>query len=274
MSFSIIKLYTLMGSKKAITLLKKLPSKLNQFYKKNSKIGLVVNNKSKKNEDFNPVTNLDISFEILIRSIIKKKFPKDGIIGEEFREKKSINNFTWSIDPIDGTKAFVSGKNTWSNLIGYSYKKTPIMGLANFPKLKKYYITDKKKTYLFKNKIKKQIKASNIYDFKNIRIIGSFHNKKNNTMKKKLKSQFGNSINFFTFDALSYCLLAEGKIDVVIEDNLKPYDILPLIPIIKNSGGIITNWKNKSADKGGNILATSNKLLHSHILKVIRYIIK
>ena len=90
-------------------------------------------------------------------------------------------------------------------------------------------------------------------------------------MKKKLKSQFGNSINFFTFDALSYCLLAEGKIDVVIEDNLKPYDILPLIPIIKNSGGIITNWKNKSADKGGNILATSNKLLHSHILKVIRY---
>ena len=95
-----------MRSKKAITLLKKLPSKLNQFYKKNSKIGLVVNNKSKKNEDFNPVTNLDISFEILIRSIIKKKFPKDGIIGEEFKKKRSLNNFTWSINFISYLNPF------------------------------------------------------------------------------------------------------------------------------------------------------------------------
>ena len=89
MSFSIIKLYTRMRSKKAITLLKKLPSKLNQFYKKNSKTGLVVNNKSKKNEDFNPVTNLDISFEILIRSIIKKNFQKMELLVKNL-EKKNL----------------------------------------------------------------------------------------------------------------------------------------------------------------------------------------
>ena len=77
-----------------------------------------------------------------------------------------------------------------------------------------------------------------------------------------------------SYDALSYCLLAEGKIDVVIESNLKSYDIVPLIPIIKNSGGCISTWKNNSAEEGGNILATSNKKLHKKILKIINPIIK
>ena len=72
------------------------------------------------------------------------------------------------------------------------------------------------------------------------------------------------------FDALNYCLLAEGKVDAVIEANLKPYDILPLIPIIKNSGAVVTNWKNEEAEKGGNILATSNKKLHNKILKILK----
>jgi len=64
--------------------------------------------------------------------------------------------------------------------------------------------------------------------------------------------------------------LAEGKVDVVVEANLKPYDVLPLIPIIKNSGAFMTNWKNEPAENGGNILATSNKKLHKKILKILR----
>ena len=83
-------------------------------------------------------------------------------------------------------------------------------------------------------------------------------------------TKFGNSLRLSSFDALSYCLLAEGKVEAVIEDNLKPYDILPLIPIIKNSGGIVTNWKNQSAINGGNVLATSNKRLHIKILKILK----
>ena len=86
----------------------------------------------------------------------------------------------------------------------------------------------------------------------------------------KLITKFGWSFKPAVYDALNYCLLAEGKVDAVIESDLKPYDILPLIPIIKNSGGIVTNWNNQPAENGGTILATSNKKLHNKILKLLK----
>ena len=123
---------------KPFNFLKNLPKKLNSFYKKKSRTGIVVNNKSKSKKDFDPVTNIDKAFEKYIRLLINKKFPKDSIIGEEFEDKYSSNNYTWSIDPIDGTRAFVIGAPTWSNLISLSYEEKSLLGLANFPELKKY----------------------------------------------------------------------------------------------------------------------------------------
>ena len=90
-----------MNYKKSFNFLKKLPAKLNLFYKKRSTSGIKVNNKSKNKKDFDPVTNFDKSFEKYIRSLILKKFPNDSIIGEEIDDKKSDNHFQWSIDPID-----------------------------------------------------------------------------------------------------------------------------------------------------------------------------
>ena len=142
-----------MDYKKPYNLLKTMPPKLNTFYKKKSSLSLVINNKSKSNKDFDPVTNFDKANEKYIRSIIQKKFPEDSIIGEEFEDKHSLNDYKWSIDPIDGTRAFVIGAPTWSNLISLSYKERSFLGLANFPELNKYYINDKKN--LMFSKIKK-----------------------------------------------------------------------------------------------------------------------
>ena len=122
-----------MDQNKAIKFLYNLSSKLNKFYKSNSKKKLIINNKSKRKKIFNPVTNFDKSIEKMIRAYIIKSFPGDGIIGEEFKEKKSKNKTFWIIDPIDGTKAFVAGIPTWSNLVGMIYKKKSIIGMANFP---------------------------------------------------------------------------------------------------------------------------------------------
>ena len=92
-------------------------------------------------------------------------------------------------------------------------------------------------------------------------------------MKKKIKKIIS-SVSYFgaaTFDALNFCLLAEGKVEVVIETNLKSFDIVPLIPIIEKAGGVVSTWDNKSAIRGGNILATSSKKLHDKILKVLKF---
>jgi len=255
---------------KPFNFLKNLPPKLNLFYKKKSKSSLVVSNKSKSKKDFDPVTNFDKAFEKYIRSLINKKFPKDSITGEEFADKFSFNDYKWSIDPIDGTRAFVIGAPTWSNLISLSFKEKSLIGLANFPELNKYYINDKKKSYLFKDRKKSILRSSNNNNLKTIKIIGNFHGTLSYEKQRKVIKKFGWSFRLAGFDALNYCLLAEGKVDAVIEANLKPYDILPLIPIIKNSGAIVTNWRNEPAEEGGNILATSNRVLHNKILKLLK----
>ena len=144
-----------MELKKPLIFLKSLPYKLNRFYNQKSKSKIFIENKSKNKKNFNPVTNFDKSFEKLIRLLISKSFPNDGIIGEEFENKISFNNYKWTIDPIDGTKAFVIGIPTWSNLIGLTFKDKSIIGLANFPGLNRYYLNDKKKSYLYVNNKKK-----------------------------------------------------------------------------------------------------------------------
>ena len=274
MSFSLVGLYTCMQLKKPFNFLKGLPNKLNNFYLKRLKSKVIVKNKSKNNRDFDPVTNLDQDFEKYIRSLINAKFPNDSIIGEEFEDKDSFNDYTWSIDPIDGTRVFVIGAPTWSNLIGLSYQEESLIGLANFPELKKYYISDKKKSYVFKNKKKNILRSTNNSNLSTIKIIGNFNGAIGYQKQRKIIKKFGPSFRLAGFDSLNYCLLAEGKVDAVIEANLKPYDILPLIPIIKNSGGIVSNWKNHPAEKGGNIVASSNRKLHNKIIRLLKPYIK
>jgi histidinol phosphatase-like enzyme (inositol monophosphatase family) len=255
-----------------LKLLKSLQNKLNNFNNKNSKFSLKIKNKSKNKKNYDPVTNFDNAFEKFIRNIIVKQFPKDAILGEELPEKYSSNDYKWFIDPIDGTKAFMIGAPTWSNLIGLTYKDQSILGLANFPALNKCYINDQKKSYLINIK-KVVLKTSKESSLKKCKVIGHLHEtllqKKYNKKIKRVIS----SVAYFgaaTFDALNFCLLAEGKVEAVIETNLKPFDIVPLIPIVEKAGGIVTTWNNKPALQGGNILASSNKKLHNKILKILK----
>jgi len=261
-----------MNHSKPLKLLKNLPNKLNNFYNKNYKSSLKISNKSKNKKVFDPVTSLDKAFEKFIRNIIVKQFSKDAILGEEFLEKYSDNSYKWFIDPIDGTRAFMVGAPTWSNLIGLAFKDQPVLGLANFPALNKFYINDQKKSYLFKKK-KTILKTSKESSLRKCKVIGHLHEwiflKKYNKKIKKVISSVA-YFNAATFDALNFCLLAEGKVEVVIETGLKPFDIVPLIPIVEKAGGIVTTWNNRSAIQGGNILATSNKKLHNKILKILK----
>ena len=116
-----------------------LAIKLTKFYYLKLDKPFKVSNKL-KGKGYDPVTSADKAFEKFIRKEIKKKFPNHQIVGEEFGHKKTNSDYSWVIDPIDGTRSFVIGNPTWSNLISLNYKGTPVLGLANFPILKKYYL--------------------------------------------------------------------------------------------------------------------------------------
>jgi len=234
--------------------------KLNKIFKVSNKL---------KGKGYDPVTTSDKAFEKFIRSKINKKFPNHQIIGEEFGIKKSSSDYTWVIDPIDGTRSFVIGNPTWSNLISLNFKGIPIVGLANFPILKKYYLNfNDKNAFVFENGKKKKIHVSKNIIFKNIKVSGAFHGaislKQQMKIPKVLKL-----MQFPTADALSYSHLCEGKIDVVFQATNKIWDIHPLIPIIKAAGGIVTTWDNKDAKNAGSILVSANQSIHNKMLKLL-----
>ena len=239
--------------------------KLNKKFKISNKL---------RGKGYDPVTSSDKAFEKFIRKEINSKFPSHQIIGEEFGHQKSKSDFTWVIDPIDGTRSFVIGNPTWSNLISLNYKGSPVIGLANFPILKKYYFNSTNKTaHVVENGKKKKIKVNSKAKFSNMKMSAAFHGSL--TLKQQAKiPQILKRMQFPCADALSYSHFAEGKIDIVLQCSNKIWDIHPLIPIINAAGGVVSTWSNQNPIKAGNIICSSNKTIHNKILKILKPVSK
>ena len=253
--------------------LNRLAKELTNFYFKKVNKTFSVTNKH-KGSGYDPVTSSDRAIEKFIRSKILKKFPGHQIIGEEFGRKKSKSDFSWIIDPIDGTRSYVIGNPTWSNLISLNYKGYPMMGLANFPMLNKYYLNyNDKISYVVENGKKRRIKVNKKITFSQAKVSGAFHGwlplKKQMKIPKVLKL-----MRFKCPDSLSYTLLAEGRIDIVIQCANKIWDIHPIIPIVKAAGGILSTWDNRDPVYAGSILVSGNNSIHKKILKLLRPALK
>ena len=250
-----------------------LAKKLTKFYYLKLNKPFKVSNKL-RGKGYDPVTSADKAFEKFIRKEIKKKFPEHQVIGEEYGHKKSKSNFSWVIDPIDGTRSFVIGNPTWSNLISLNYKGNPVVGLANFPILKKYYFnTSLNSAYVSDNGKKSRIKINSNATFSNMKLSAAFHGNLSLNQQKKIP-QILKRMQFPCSDALSYTHFAEGKLDIVIQCGNKIWDIHALMPIIRASGGIVTTWKNDDAKKAGNIICSANKSLHNKMVKILKPVAK
>ena len=249
--------------------LNNLAKELNKFYYSKLNKTFKISNKL-KDKGYDPVTTSDKAFEKFIRLKIKKKFPNHQIIGEEFGHKKSTSDYTWVIDPIDGTRSFVIGNPTWSNLISLNFKGNPVLGLANFPVLNKYYLNlNNKSSFVFENGKKRKISVSKNIIFSQIKVSGAFHG--SISLKQQMKiPKVLKLMQFPTADALSYAHLCEGKIDVVFQATNKIWDIHPLMPIIKAAGGIVTTWGNRDAINAGSILVSTNQSIHNKMLKLLK----
>ena len=226
--------------------------------------------KSKKDSIIDPVTKMDIEMEKLIRSIIRKKYKNHNIIGEELKNENLNSDYTWVIDPIDGTKNLILNLPTWSNLIGLYYKKNCIFSFANFPVLKKTFIGTINSSFLFYGKRRKKIitnKNANIDNMKlAINTIHPLRFKKVNKFILNYKGFFRTTAS----DAYNFCSIAEGNLDALIESGLKSVDILPIIKIVESAGAIITNWNGEKKFDDGKVIVASNKKIHQFILNKIK----
>ena len=246
---------------------KKFLNKSDNILKKSFDTQLDINYK----RDESPVTKIDKRVEKLFRSELKKTFPSHQVLGEEYNNLKKDSEYLWIIDPIDGTKSFIHGNYNFGTLLCLTHKGRPILGFISCPLLKKRWIGIKNKgAYLNDKLIKKNISNNSL---KNSIISSSaFTAFKKNVKENRLFYKLSEKIRYYIFggDCVQYGLLASGRISMVVENNLKPWDYMALINIIEESGGIITDWKGKELDifSKGNVVASISKKSHEEFLKL------
>lgn len=226
---------------------------------------------NKLTDGFDPVTKADRDAEQAIRGLIETHYPTHGISGEEYDDKAG-DDFEWVIDPIDGTRAFISGMPSWGTLIGLNFEGDPILGMMDQPFTgERYFAGAGQAAKLQINDRQSDIKtracatlddaviattSPDLFDTPPTRALWQ-----SLTEKAKLTRYGG--------DCYNYALVASGQIDVVIEHGLKQVDIQPLVKIIEQAGGVITDWQGGAAHKGGTAVACGDRALHEDLLKLL-----
>ena len=244
---------------------------------KSRKITLLGFNEKKQvnyKKDGSPVTRFDIEAESLVRKEISKKFPNHNILSEENLNINNCSDYTWVIDPIDGTKSFIIGRPLWGTMISLIYKNKPIIGIVDFPCLGETWLGDNSSCYLNKKKYKPKKSFDTILSDAMIASTDpDLFEKKNFNKFKKIKNLVKRC--YWSGDCHNYLLLANGGIDIVLEENLSSYDIFPLIPILKSQKLLITDWKGKNIDFKFDknikyqVLASVNSHIHKELIKIL-----
>jgi myo-inositol-1(or 4)-monophosphatase len=221
---------------------------------------------------YDPVTVADRDAETVIRTAISREHPTHGIRGEEHGWQKGTSPYTWVIDPIDGTRSFITGQLHWATLIALNDVGVPVVGVMHQPFVGETFSAIAGGVARWQRNgvtrvmhtrpcatLGSAVLASTTPDmFKTTATLSAF-----NRVRERVRlTRYGG-------DCYAYCLLAMGLIDVVIESSLQAYDIQALIPIIEAAGGMVTDWSGARCDEGGNVVACGDPVLHAEVLGLL-----
>ena len=230
--------------------------------------GLLSDNKARAG--FDPVTEADRAAERAMRDILAERRPEDSILGEEYGERRGTSGLTWVLDPIDGTRAFLSGTPTWGVLIAVSDQTGPVYGLIDQP-----YTGERFEGGFGRSGMQGPQGAralgtlpgralSEAILFTTFPEVGSAAEREGfEAVAREVK------LTRFGMDCYAYALLAAGQIDLVIEAGLQPYDVQAPIAVIEAAGGIVTDWQGQPAHGGGRVLAAAAPEQHAAALEIL-----
>ena len=217
--------------------------------------------------DRTPVTIADRGAEELMRARIAQRFPAHGIIGEEFGNDRADAEFVWVLDPIDGTKAFVTGLPLWGTLIALLHQGQPVLGCINQPVLDQFVLGDGRTTELNGRPVRcratTRIEDSTVLTsdpmnpakYQNGAAYDAFQR------RAKLVRTWG--------DCFGYLLLATGWADIALDPIMSPWDIAALVPVVRGAGGVITNWQGEAAFPAKSTIACATPELHAAVIAAL-----
>ena len=223
--------------------------------------------------EFDPVTEADRAAELVIRQLIGEAFPEHGIVGEEFPTVRPDAEYVWVVDPIDGTKSFVSGLPVWGTLIGLLHRGKACHGTMHQPFTGETFSGDGKASVWSRLRVEGGVmERRRLYTRPCSRLADATLMTTSPRLlpadRLEAYRRVENAAQLVRYggDCYAYCMVAAGHVDLVIEAGLKPYDIVALIPIVEGAGGVVTTWDGGDPTKGGAIVAAGDRRVHEAAL--------
>jgi myo-inositol-1(or 4)-monophosphatase len=225
-------------------------------------LGLKVDRKS----DGSPVTDADKRAEEVMRGLIAKQFPDHGIMGEEFGTENGDAEYVWVLDPIDGTISFTAGCPLFATLVGLLHHGRPVLGMINQPVTGQLALGDCEHAWLNDEPVRlRPVTALSdaVLLTTDVENIGRHRDGAGFERLRKecrLVRTWG--------DAYGYLLLAMGRADVMLDPIMNPWDVLPLVPVVRGAGGTITDWHGRDVSEGNSSVAAA-PALHGRVIELL-----
>ncbi|HYI40260.1 MAG TPA: inositol monophosphatase family protein [Allosphingosinicella sp.] len=226
---------------------------------------------NKASDGFDPVTQSDRNSEAAMRRLIESRFPDHGITGEEFPDRPASGRWSWSLDPIDGTRAFICGLPSWTTLIALLEDGEPMLGLVDVPRLDELYLGHAGGAWILSGGGEKRnlatsaclriedarLSTTDPYLFEGVEAEGFGRLRRSTRLTR------------YGLDAYGYALVAAGSLDIVAESGLKPHDFNALVPLVRGAGGAVSNWSGGTDLGAGQIVAAANEALLEAACRVL-----
>jgi inositol-phosphate phosphatase/L-galactose 1-phosphate phosphatase/histidinol-phosphatase len=220
--------------------------------------------------DASPVTRADREAEAAIRALINATFPEHGIFGEEFGKERADAEYVWVLDPLDGTRAFVTGRPTFGTLIALTRHGAPLLGLIDMPVLDDRWIGALgRRTTLNGELVQVRACATLGEGYLSASIPLMFDTPEKRARFEAVQAKARSTT--FGGDCYQYGMVATGFLDIVIECSLVEYDYLALTPIVEGAGGRITDWRGNGLKMGSGdrVVATGDQRVHDAALALL-----
>ncbi|TVS18585.1 MAG: inositol monophosphatase family protein [Gammaproteobacteria bacterium] len=222
-----------------------------------------VTDKSPAGAALDPVTAADRAVEARIREGIRARYPDHGLFGEEAEDEPGSSDFAWMIDPIDGTRGFMSGFVHWGVLLALRHRSEPVLGLVHQPYTGETWSGAALGAHFYRGAEVAPMRTRDCGTLGAVVLATTdpyLFEGAEAAAFESLRQQV--RLTRYGADCYAYCMLAMGQLDLVVESGLKPWDVQALIPIITAAGGVISNWRGGDCRDGGQVLAAGDAVLH------------
>lgn len=224
---------------------------------------------------FDPVTAADRAAEAAMRRLIDQQFPEHGVTGEELADRRADSRYCWSLDPIDGTRSYVTGFPTWTTLIALLGEGEPLLGLIDAPRLDELYVGTADGSVLECGTSISPLKTSGCSALSQARLSTTdpylFQGSAAEAFER-LRATI--RMVRFGHDGYAYARLAAGCVDLVVECGLKPHDYNALMPVVRGAGGSFGDWSGGSDFAAGNVIAAATPALYEAAVTIMKHALR